>query len=457
MCGLNFLNTNVEVAEHLLLDMNQIIQHRGLLNRGGVHFEDGFGFGHVRLPIQGIDPIFDQPYIWGDWIFLFVGELFNYKSVYPDHNSDIESLAKAWVTRGIGSFREGVFDGVWSFVAYDRINKQAMVVTDFLAKKSLYYHNPTGSVSSEIKALCLLDEEIQLDPFYFSCVSKWGYCLNERTPFSTIRKIPPGYCMLIDRGGLLQESYYMRLVPQDSVGLRKAIEQAVKNRLVSDIPISLLLSGGLDSSIIYKLVEKETHDFTIFHIENDEENFLDYLDIPSDILIVKLELEGFDLDEVLYFNEGPVDLGSMLSQYQIAEAVSGIGLNIAISGDGADELFGGYTRIVDYDSQWSDVFEELIYYHLPRLDKLMMAHTVELRCPYLSRSVIEGALALPYEQRIRKQCLKEMFADILPVEIIIRDKKPLKSPQVLGGGLNWRYELIQRFQETVARRFQNEY
>jgi len=446
MCGLNFCTIDPETYIPL---MNEKISYRGI--RSNWYVYDDLGFGHVRLPIQGVDEKYDQPFEYKNWIILYVGEIFNYKKIDPTANSDIEVLAKSWDLYGEGCFH--LFDGFWSVVVYDKQTGETHVFTDFLAKKPLYIHKYTSSVSSEIKSLCPFNGyKYWQDEYYFSCVNKWGYCLNEHTFISSVRKIPPCTHLVIKNMKVVSEKRYMGISPR-KIHLREKIETAVYNRLVSDIPISLVCSGGLDSSIIYKLVEKKTHDFTIFHIDNKEGEYLNYLKIPGDINVVMLSLDQFDLNEVLYYNEGPVDLGSVFPQYEMASAIAGTGLSVALSGDGADELFGGYTRISDYDSQWSDVFEELVYYHLPRLDKLMMAKTIELRCPYLSEPVIAGALSLPYKDRMKKKILKEMFSDILPKQIIERDKVALKSKMVLEGGLEWRYYLVNKFRAEVFNEY----
>ena len=223
----------------------------------------------------------------------------------------------------------------------------------------------------------------------------------------------------------------------------------MKRRLVSDVPVSLLLSGGLDSTILYKLIEQQTHNFTVFHVENDESEYLDDLNVPGDVKVIRVPSPVVNKSKIFEANQTPVDLGSVFPQYAIGKAVRENGFSVAISGDGADELFGGYRRAKEYDSQMSDVFHELIYYHLPRLDFLMSRFTIELRCPYLSFPVIQMMIGTPWSGRRSKEMLKEAFKDLIPKRILSREKKPLKTPKARDDKMGWRLECIKFFREEI--------
>jgi hypothetical protein len=119
-----------------------------------------------------------------------------------------------------------------------------------------------------------------------------------------------------------------------------------------------------------------------------------------------------------------------------------------MTGDGADEVFGGYRRASEYDSQWSDVFCELPYYHLPRLDRVMMRETIELRSPFLAPAVVAHGLSLPRELRTQKQALKRAFKGLVPDRIINRPKHPLKTEAVKTGGIGYRQQLVEAFMMT---------
>ena len=466
MCGINLLfedKTDTVDLKFSIELMNKTIRHRGfqINSRSEVCRKEGFALGHVRLPIQGLDDKFDQPYRKGDWLFLFAGEIFNYKEIIPFAESDIEVLAELWVRKGIKCFE--MFDGFWSMIAYNARTMEFHIVTDFLAKKPLYQDRETLAVSSEIKALLPhIKLPVEKDELYYSSVAKWGYHIGDRTPYERIRKIPPCTYQIIQisyrpptyKKAVLQKEFtYTSLKPKPGA-LYIDLEQAVRRRLVADRPVSLVLSGGLDSTIIYELIKKVRpgEPLTVYHFtDNGEEEFLNCLEFPSWVTVKKVRMTDrrINIREILWANEGPVDLGSMIPQYLMAQAIKEDGSNISITGDGADELFGGYRRYTEYDAQYSDIFEELVYYHLPRLDKMGMAHTVEFRSPFLSRRIIENAMSWPYSMRRDKNGLKEVFCGLVPKEILQRKKEPLKIKEVRETPAVWRQQLIKQHKELI--------
>jgi len=453
MCGINLL---FDDDEHTMNWMIARMGQRGTRHTIRSYFKDRLWLGHMRLPIQGLGEEWDHPLSLGKWDGAMVGELFNFKELEPTAQSDLPVALKYWDALGTGSL--DLFDGFWAIVFIDRSAGTVYVITDPLAKKPLYYRkHPRTMISSEIWPLTL--DESTPDPIYRSAVMKWGYCPDERTPFSEILKVPPGMILEIRHDGTVEKAYryeskHLRPTAVDEISnpLYNLMKDAVKNRLVSDVPVSLLLSGGLDSSILYKLTEKITRNFTVFHVENSEEEYLNDLKIPGDVRVERIESESISLSEAIDANQTPVDLGSVIPQMALGRAIQKKGFNVALSGDGADELFGGYRRAMDYDSQMSDVFHELVYYHLPRLDTLMMASTVELRCPYLSWPVIRKAMTIPWRQRRSKEFLKAAFADLIPKRILERKKKPLRISGYDENRLGWRMRCMEEFDKILERR-----
>lgn len=426
---------------------------------------------HHRLPIQTLDgDEWSQPREISPGIFLmFNGEIFNYdQNLY---SSDTEYLCQLFSSYRGGNleFFTSVYlphiqtwDGFWAIVIYDANKGGVIAFTDPLGKK-LLYKNDLGEICSEIKGLRgPLDE---IDESYISSIRKCGYNTDNRTPYKSIKRILPNTLYFYNIGSPLFNqtfpNYYRTWESPISELVDSSYEdhmewlwdkmfESVSNRLVSkNYPISLLVSGGLDSSIIAAVLKEIGAKVTWFSIENGETPFINdlsaHLGIPVNFL-------DYDMDSgknaLIYkiWNETPVDLGSVIPQYHLFDAVKKhSGYRIVLSGDGSDELFGGYSRIHEYDSQQSDVFDELSFYHLPRLDKMSMAHTLELRSPFLHLDLVRFALHLPLEWRTDKKILKDTFGPMLPDSIISRKKEALKNPEIKEDKMKYRQKAVDLF------------
>lgn len=437
-------------------DMLEKMKHRGL--KGLVYMrvvetgQDGPFIGHVRLPIIDTNVYQDQPITNGILTMAFNGEIYNYQELYPNARNDTEALLELLTIHGPAGLDR--VDGMYAIVYFDHRTKCIHILTDHLAKKPLYLNMRTYEIASEIKAL---NPTTELEPEFLHNVARFGYNPNNKTAFKDIIQIPSNCHMIM---GLHRKTEtitpYLNMSPLPDLPIGMAIVRAVKNRLVSDVPISFLLSGGLDSSIVVALARMLIKDkFTTFTIDNSVDR--EYADLMAKAVKsehIPLSIEETKGEEAIYYNESPVDLGSVVPQYQLCKAVSKAGFRVVITGDGADELFGGYTRMSKYispsaDTQYHDIFYELPYYHCSRLDKMSMAHTLELRSPFLSRDVIRAALAVPYKDRIGKRVLKRAFQDIVPQEIIERKKEPLRIEEMHMDRESFKFKRISQFAELV--------
>lgn len=446
------------------------IKHRGIERT--VVEKDGVFLCHHRLPIQTSDgDEWSQPKEISPGIYLmFNGEIFNYdRKIY---SSDTEYLCSLFRMYRGGSFQMfcGIFiphiqtwDGFWAIVIYDSNTGDIISFTDPLGKKPLYY-NDKGEVCSEIKGLAY--NQSPIDQTFISGVKKWGYNTDDRTPYKEVKRFLPNTIYFYNLNAPDFKSSYPEYtkflnypIPElegksyedHMEWLWSKMMESVKNRLISkNYPISLLVSGGLDSSIIAAILETSTDsDVTWYSIENGE---TPYVEILANKFSKKVTFLQYNMDENLnkeiyqYWNETPIDLGSVIPQYHLFKAIKDNSKHrIVLSGDGADELFGGYKRIHEYDSQFSDVFHELSFYHLPRLDKMSMAHTLELRNPFLNLEIVRFALHLPLEWRKDKKILKDTFSPLLPGEIVNRKKAPLKNPGIKEDKISYRYKAVDLF------------
>lgn len=418
------------------------IKHRGIESRQIA--EGGWFLGHVRLPIQ-TEPGDDlaQPIrLAGDnGCLLYVGEIYNYPRRY---DSDVEYLRDLFGSQipGINCLEDIIheanhWDGMWAICWYRR--GQIIAFTDPLGKKQLYY-NQFGEICSEITPL--VSNLKDFDRYYQSEVFKWGYNWDDRTPWNTVKRIMPNTVYSFDsmspKPMIIRNNYYRWGIGERShlrraelvEVLRGLVERSVKRRaMYSKIPVGALVSGGLDSSIVASILHRMGLGVNLYMVENNESKFGMLLSEFLGVSITSLGPIPDDdcLERCLRYNETPIDLGSMIPQFRLMEKVKE---KVILTGDGADELFGGYRRVDDYDSQLSDVFQELPFYHMPRLDRASMRSTVELRSPFLSHEIVKFALRLPREYRTHKRILKDAFSDVLPQEILDRPKEPLKCQSI---------------------------
>lgn len=408
------------------LERIPLLKHRGIES----NFERGHGFflGHHRLPIQTLEGDgYKQPIKLKDGgLLLYNGEIFNTPDKY---DSDVEYLRDLFNSCNINDILEeaNYWDGFWAIV-HVTTNGFMYCFTDPLGKKQLYY-NERGEICSEIRPLVRSNP---FDELYKSSVYKWGYNTNDLTPWKGVKRIMPNRLYVFCSGLILNVHpypYFDWFKNQPKEDIKTLLYQSVESRLISKVyRVGALISGGLDSSIIARILKDLDAPVAYYTIENNESEYAQelaqYLDISPGYLTYNIDE---DMVESFRWNETPVDLGSVIPQHKLMGVVPE---KIVLTGDGADELFGGYRRINTYDSQKSDVFEELPFYHLPRLDRASMRYTIELRNPFLSHDIVKYALALPYSERMNKKHLKDAFRGLLPGSIIDRPKVPLKNDQL---------------------------
>ncbi len=391
--------------------------------------------GHARLAIQDLGDTGRQPFVAAAGMAMFVGEFFGYPQ-------GTEQLHVNWLLSDPLN-RLHTTDGFWSLTHV--VGPKATVYLDHLGIKPIYYWPKHQIVCSEFEPMFELEPRPALDEIYLANCIKFGYDYSGRTPYQGIHQLYPGLYLELEGKGSDGRLYWdWSKVPRSADSLRHVVERAIHNRLQSDRPVALLLSGGLDSSIIYHVLKQAGREIETFAIENGETEFL-----PEGV--EPLKVESVNLKEAVAIMQAPMDLGSLVPQIQLARAVKDAGYVVCLTGDGADELFGGYRRAKQYDSQYSDIFCELPYYHLPRLDRVMMHSTVELRSPFLSPEVVAYGLSLSHPYRTHKQALKYAFTGVVPKEILLREKHPLKTQAVVEGGVSYRAKLVEEFRYVISR------
>lgn len=408
------------------------------LERGGAHL------GHVRLAIRDLGPESDQPVDVPEarTSFGFVGELFGLGGM-----SELDFLAYGVrEPKTLSDFLKTI-DGFFAVVTVSDTGA-IRAFTDHLGIKPLYYWPSRGLVCSEITPMFAAFPEPKLNDKHLAALVRFGFDYSGETPWEGIYQMPPGSELLMTQEGHHVRKYWdiaseAIRYPDPVLSFKPLFNRAVVSRCNSDLPVSMLLSGGLDSSLIYYTLKNLGRNISAYSYPNGESEFL-----PPGVKMV--EASPPSLCEAVTVMQTPMDLGSLVPQVQMAQALEGK-TRVVITGDGADELFGGYTRSRTYDSQYADTFLELPYYHLPRLDRVLMKSTIELRSPFLAPGIVRLALGLPRELRVDKAFLKLCAKGTVPDEIINRPKHPLKTQAVIAGKETYREQLITLFRDSRPR------
>jgi len=455
MCGVvAALGVDVDITEPM-----KRIAHRGI--RSHVVYSRNGVVGHVRLPIVGVGQEHDQPMVNESGTLIgFVGEILDFRERYPGMECDAELVATTWMDQGPAGFKD--FDGFWGIVTIQ--DRCLHVFTDYLGQKPMYYRTDFPSAASEIDALIPFFP-VTLDKVYLSAVIKWGYCPDlMRTPYNEIKHVRPGEHVVLDMAGVRSRRTVDTLEPmpyfQPGTDIRKELEAAVKRRVLSsDVQTACLVSGGLDSAIVYTLAARYGMPVPYFvsECDNDPEYWealtvvrplkmcVDYDGVMPPVITQGLKRSLWtevSKDEALDIMQEPIDLGSLRPQVALSRAVKE---RVCLTGDGADELFGGYQRSMRYDSQYSDIFHELPAWHLPRLDRVMMRERIEVRSPFLARNVVRMALSLPHTMRQDKNYLRSIACDTVSPKIAEKPKLALRIPDIERDREYYTKTLVERF------------
>lgn len=425
-------------------DIAHLIAHRGEAGRIKCVETAAGELVHARLPIVGLGPEFDQPFRAGTHTVAWVGEILDFKD-YGSFSCDTE-LVREMMTRMSSHFFP--HDGFWSICSVSD-KGEVDLVCDYLAQKPTYYRTDVVAASSELEPLVRVAPVLP-DNLYLSACCKWGYCPNvQRTPYEEIKRVLPGERVTLAKG--LTPPLRHRVDPLVPVSmppaiLRKEIEKAVERRVTSsDVPVAILLSGGLDSSIVYLCAKAQGADLRAYFVRGMSDDSVEPVARMTGGKLTVVEPSVLKVEKQIEWMQEPIDLGSLRAQCLLSEAVEE---RVCLTGDGADEFFGGYPRASRYDSQFSDVWHELVAWHLPRLDRIMMRNLVEVRSPFLARTVAQIALALPHELRRDKLILRDLFCKDLPPEIIFGKKIPLKVERAPDEESIYRVELVRKFREA---------
>ena len=474
MCGIVAILNVKEQTQALrqkALKMSQKIRHRGP-DWSGIYCGGSAILAHERLSI--VDPESGgQPLYSPDrkQVLAVNGEIYNHQEIRRQFagryefqtGSDCEVILALYREKGINFLED--LNGIFAFALYDEERDEFLIARDPIGVIPLYIgydSDGTVYVASELKAL-------------------EGQC-ERYEPFL------PGYYYWSKEPGM--KRYYKRDWfnyeavkgnPASVSAIHDALTAAVKRQLMSDVPYGVLLSGGLDSSVISAIAEK----FSEHRIEDDSKtkaywprlhSFAVGLKGAPDLAKAKMVAdhigtvhheinytiqEGLDaIRDVIYFIEtyDVTTVRASTPMYLLARVIKSMGIKMVLSGEGADEIFGGYLYFhkaptaKDFHEETVRKLGKLYLYDCLRANKSLSAWGVEGRVPFLDKEFLDIAMRTNPEakmcpgQTMEKKIVREAFADMLPAEVAWRQKEQFSD----GVGYSWIDTLKQITSEAVT-------
>lgn len=370
MCGIaGVYSTQFPPEVSVLEQMNDCLEYRGP-DESGYYREGAVGFAHRRLSIVGVEtgqqPIFNED---NTVCVIFNGEIYNYnqlrEEIAEEHTftteTDTEVLVHLYEEYG-SSFVEQL-QGMFAFALWDVDTQQLLLARDRMGIKPLLLADDgeTMGFASELPPLLAstvdhggISEQAVAEYFAF------GQIPAPRTVFSNIQKLNPGELVIIDEDGRSHEQFYTPEIPTESPSfeeaateLRQRVETAVERRLMSDVPLGAFLSGGIDSSIVVgtmaDLMDEPVQTFTVGFEQSlfDEswaaQEVADYHETDHTEFTVTSDEVRETIPAVIDRLGEPFADPSLIPTYIVSRETSH-DVKVALSGDGADELFAGYSK-----------------------------------------------------------------------------------------------------------------
>lgn len=562
MCGIvGFLGDRDAFDRVTLEAACRVIRHRGP-DASNVYWEPGVGLGHQRLSIIDLTDAANQPMLdpTGRVVLVYNGELYNYRELREllqalGHNfrthSDTEVLLHAYLEYGEQCLSR--LQGMFAFALWDGRNRTLLLARDRLGIKPLYYHvTPRALVfASEIKAILAVDGSLaKVDRQALHDYLTFRYTISPRTMFAGVSKLPPAHYMIVTDAGVRTERYWapdFRKTEQRSdeewiVGLRRQLTDCVRSHLVADVPVGVLLSGGLDSSVMAAAMQVQlTNRIKTFSVAFSEGGLFDerpfarkvaqHLQTDHHEICITAKDFMTALPEFVWHMDEPVADPAAIPLYYVSKLASEQ-VRVVLSGEGSDELLGGYafwSQYKGYDRlrhfkmipggarkllRWANArwvhsprferycdlsdyplssyatmvpefqdhvfteedkrqlyrldllglqcpidhvraayretrefefLDQMLYVSmmqwlpedlLVKADKMTMAHSLELRVPFLDHAFVEFTARMPTGLKVKrvsggysvKYALKQAFKDMLPQEIVEREKLGFPVP-----------------------------
>lgn len=474
MCGIAGYIGKEQIADERIEKALNLMKKRGPDVQQFVRFDEGaiaVVLLHSRLSIIDMDGRANQPFSISDCTVIFNGEIYNYlelrqslkeKGIELKTESDTEVLLQSYLVYGEKCVEK--FEGMWSFVIYDKRKQVLFASRDRFGEKPLYYlHNEDGIYfASEIKFIrALIGKKLQINEGQLLRYLVNGYkslYKGQETFYRNINELPWASNMVINLNLSLRQYRYWQVTynPQASMSQQEASErtlwhltESLRIRLRADVPLAFCLSGGVDSSALaalaFKVFNYDVHTFSLVDEDkryNEIENIMANIqDIQCRNTIIHMPREkGMDrLASLIEYHDVPVYTISYYIHSMLSEAIASHGYRVAISGTGADELFTGYYEHFiqhlfevrdhlcydQYQREWEEHIQPVIRNPFLRQPKLYINNKNFRSHMYLDNKIFAGFLKVDFfeefkesvfcDSLLRNRMLNELFHESVPV------------------------------------------
>lgn len=415
MCGIvGIVSKNKEQLTHIDSSVQTLIK-RGPDNQSTQRFS-GIALGHARLSIIDRSVNSNQPFTDKSkrYSIVFNGEIYNYQMLKLDlikdgfdfvTNSDTEVLLNLYIKYGNNCLEK--LNGFFSFAVFDKQENSLFIARDRMGiKPLLYYFDGIDFIfSSELKAIFKFNIDRAIDQVSLFNYLQFNYIPTNKSMLTNVSKLKPGHFIKIDNIKNLDKvdeiQYYeipfneKETILKNAFNydkskemLRNLLGEAVQKRLVADVPVGTFLSGGIDSSVISVLAKQHKVDLNTFSIGYTDEPFFDETNyanavankIGSNHHVFKLTNNELyeNLNDILDYIDEPFADSSAIAVYLLSKYTKNH-VTVALSGDGADEMFSGYNKhMAEYKARHPGIKEGLVKSAYPILKKLPKSRNSKL-------------------------------------------------------------------------------
>lgn len=446
MCGICGLYDPRGVKPNLVERMTAIMYHRGP-DSGGTWLNDArtVGIGNRRLAVIDLDPRSNQPLAFPEreLMITYNGEIYDHAETRKElealgHSfrtqSDTEMVMHAYAEWGFDAIHK--FRGMFAFALWDARKKLLWVVRDKLGVKPvIYYHkDDVFAFASEIQQFSRNEEFALSDDFtaLYDALT-YGYIPSPKTAFKELRKLEPGHYLVWENNQLRNVEYWdvkefcTNDLPQARAVevVREALEEAIRLRLVSDVPVGTLLSGGIDSSCVTWYAQKNAdHPLFTFSIGFDAHSELEFAKIVADKVKSNHVIRRYDVASAKddfarwMFLYGEPHGDSSIFPTTLVSQMAREKVTVALSGDGGDELFWGYKRykhFAEHNGQYGfplrGAFRDLVHKYYPFMSKGRIRSQLYLLDDFDLWCVLLGGFPKADKERLLNSDLLREFRD----------------------------------------------